>query len=52
MYDISSQYSSQVCLDQARTLKCAAKRRARQMAAHASPAHPARIAMTTISDTL
>ena len=52
MYDISSQYSSQVCLDQARTTKCVGKRRARQMAAHTSPAHPARVAMTTISDTL
>ena len=52
MYDISSQYSSQVYLDQAPTLKCAGERRARQMAAHTSPAHPARVAMTTISDTL
>ena len=47
MYDISSQYSSQVYLDQAPTLKCAGKRRARQMAAHTAPAHPARVAMTT-----
>ena len=47
MYDISSHYSWQVCLDQARTTNRAGNPRARQMAAHTFPAHPARVAMTT-----
>ena len=47
MYDISSHSRSQVCLDQARTTNWAANPRARQMAAHTFPAHPARVAMTT-----
>ena len=51
MHDISSQYSSYVSLDQAPTLKSATKRRARQMAIPAPPAHPACIVMTTSSDT-
>ena len=45
------QYSLYVCLDQAPTLKCASKRRARQIAIPASPAHHACVAKTTTSDT-
>ena len=44
-------YSLYVCLYQAPTLKCASKRRARQMAIPASPAHHACVIKTTTSDT-
>ena len=44
-------YSLYVCLDQAPTLKSASKRRARQMAIPASPAHHACVVKTTTSDT-
>ena len=40
-------YILNVLLHQAPTLNCPPKRRARQMAAHTVPAHPARVAMTT-----
>ena len=44
-------YSLYVCLDQSPTLECASKRRARQMAIPASPAHHACVVKTTTSDT-
>ena len=51
MHVISSQYSLYVYSDQTPTVNCPAERRARQMAIPASPAHHARVVMTTSSDT-